>query len=183
MPPFSPTVTVGSIWVGTYTSPQRELLTFPQINFFPQVMFIFEPSRPWAVTVSLGTSPYIYFSFDKNVRVVTRDSLSRALPKMLKRKCVVSWPPEVPRRSMHRERECSHQRGRSSWIETGNTFAVTPLGQGIYRHFIYLFIYFFTSKTFLYYLQILFHLNLILQKMWSTFSWYTDTISYRQQLK
>ena len=42
------------------------------------------------MTVSLGTSPYIYFSFDKNVRVVTRDSLSRALPKMLKRKCVVS---------------------------------------------------------------------------------------------
>ena len=42
------------------------------------------------MTVSLGTSPYIYFSIDKNVEVVTHDSLSRAVPKMLKRKYVVS---------------------------------------------------------------------------------------------
>ena len=41
------------------------------------------------MTVSLGTSLYVYFSINKNVKVVTRDSLSRARLKMLKRKWVV----------------------------------------------------------------------------------------------
>lgn len=116
--------------------PKQSYSHFPKLIFSPRSFSFWTLFRPWTVTVSLGTSLYVYFSINKNVKVVTRDSLSRAVLKMLKRKCVVRWPPEVPRRSMQRERECPCQQGRSSWTETGNTFAVTPMGQGICRHFI-----------------------------------------------
>lgn len=116
--------------------PPKRVLAFSQIKCLASGHFYFEPYLSpelwlWVFTLHI-TSILVWTA---NVKVMTCDSFSGALLKMLKEKCVTRWPSEVPKRNIQRENP--HWQGWPQCIgEAKNVFCDPTMGQWLCRHFI-----------------------------------------------